>query len=95
MNLPYALVARVTDGVRVADTYLAGQDGARYMDLERFRAGRVAVWAQEYQHPTYTQPDGDFLPFLSVVDLLLNHGESSLEILRQGDRWTPLVTITP
>ncbi len=78
-----------------ADTYLAGQDGARYMDLEQFRAGRVAVWAQEYQHPTYTQLDGDFLPFLSVVDLLLNHGESSLEILRQGDRWTRLVTITP
>jgi len=78
-----------------ADTYLAGQDGARYMDLEQFRAGRVAVWAQEYQHPTYTQLNGDFLPFLSVVDLLLNHGESSVEILRQADRWTPLVTITP
>ena len=75
-----------------ANTYLAGQDSARYMNLEQFRAGRVAVWAQEYQHPTYTQPDGDFLPFLSVVDLLLNHGESSLEILRQGDRWTPLGT---
>lgn len=73
-----------------ADTYLAGHDGAQYMDVEQFRAGRVAVWAQEYEHPTYTQPDGDFLPFLSVVDLLLNHGESSLEILRQGDRWTPL-----
>jgi len=75
-----------------AGTYLAGQDGAQYMDVEQFRAGRVAVWAQEYEHPTYTQPDGDFLPFLSVVDLLLNHGESSLEILRQGDRWTPLGT---
>ena len=72
-----------------ADTCLAGQEGARYMDLPRFEAARVAVLGQEYQHPTYTQPDGDFLPFLSVVDLLLNHGESSLEILRQGDRWTP------
>ncbi len=75
-----------------ADSYLAGQDGARYMDLEQCRGSRVAVWGQEYQHPTYTQLDGDFLPFLSVVDLLLTHGESSLEILRQGDRWTPLVT---
>jgi len=75
-----------------ADICLAGQDGARYMDLEQFRAGRVGVWGQEYPHPTYTQLDGDFLPFLSVVDLLLNHGESSLDILRQGDRWTPLVT---
>ncbi len=78
-----------------ADTYLAGQDGAGYMDLQRFEAGRVAVQAQEYQHPTYQQLDGDFLPFLSVVDLLLNHGESSPRILLEGDRWTPLVTITP
>jgi len=78
-----------------ADTYLAGRDGARYMDLPRFEAARVAVLGQEYQHPTYSQLDGDFLPFLSVVDLLLNHGESSLRILREGDRWTPLETITP
>ena len=76
-----------------ADTYLAGQDGARYMALDQFRAGQVAVWAQEYQHPIYAQLHGDFLPFLSVVDLLLNHGESSHQILRQGDRWTSLVTI--
>ena len=77
------------------DTYLAGQDGARYMALDQFRTSGVAVWVQEYQHPTYAQLHGDFLPFLSVVDLLLNHGESSLEILRQGDRWIPLVTIAP
>lgn len=78
-----------------ADTYLAGQDGARYMDLDQFRASRIAVLVQGYEHPTYAQLHGDFLPFLSVVDLLLNHGESSLQILRQGDRWTPLVAITP
>ncbi len=78
-----------------ADTYLSGQDGAQYMDLRQFEDRRVAVLRQEYQHPTYAQLDGDFLPFLSVVDLLLNHGESSLQILRQGDRWVPLVTITP
>jgi len=77
------------------DTYLAGQDGARYMALDQFRASGVAVWAQEYEHPTYAQLHGDFLPFLSVVDLLLNHGEASLPILRKGDRWTPLVTIAP
>ena len=78
-----------------AATYLAGQDGARYLVLDQFRTSRIAVSGQEYQHPTYTQLHGDFLPFLSVVDLLLNHGESSLQILRQGDRWTSLVTIAP
>jgi hypothetical protein len=78
-----------------ADTYLAGADGARYTALEQFREGRVGVWRQEYRHPTYAQRHGDFLPFLSVVDLLLNQGESSLLIISQGDRWVPLVTIGP
>ncbi len=78
-----------------AKTYLAGQDGAKYMDLDQFRQSRIEVLVQEYQHPAYSQLHGDFLPFLSVVDLLLNHGEPSLQILRQGDRWSPLVTITP
>lgn len=77
------------------DIYLAGRDGARYMSLAEFQAAGVAVWAQEYAHPAYPQLGGDFLPFLSVVDLLLNHGESALEILRRGDRWIPLVTVTP
>lgn len=89
--------ARLLDLCRAAgaDTYLAGQEGARYLALDQFQAGRIAVLGQEYQHPTYAQLHGDFLPFLSVVDLLLNHGESSLQILRQGDRWTPLVTVDP
>jgi hypothetical protein len=78
-----------------ADTYLAGQDGARYMDPAQFEARRIAVLRQEYRHPAYAQQGGDFLPFLSVVDLLLNHGEASLSILRRGDRWAPLVTVGP
>ncbi len=78
-----------------AETYLAGQEGARYMALAEFREAGIAVLGQEYQHPTYAQLHGDFLPFLSVVDLLLNHGEASFQILRQGDRWTSLVTTNP
>jgi hypothetical protein len=70
-----------------ADTYLAGRDGASYMDLERFRAAGIRVRFQDYRHPVYEQLHGDFVPFLSALDLLLTHGDDARSILRNGDAW--------
>ena len=71
-----------------ADTYLAGGHGARYMDSKRFTEAGVRVLYQAYSHPVYAQQHGDFVPFLSGLDLLLMHGDASLAILRRGDGWT-------
>lgn len=71
-----------------ADTYLAGGHGARYLDGARFREAGITVLYQHYEHPVYAQQHGEFVPFLSGVDLLLTHGDESLAILRQGDAWT-------
>ena len=70
-----------------ADTYLAGGHGARYMDGARFTEAGIRVLHQHYEHPVYTQQHGEFVPFLSGVDLLLTHGDESLPILRRGDSW--------
>jgi hypothetical protein len=72
-----------------ATVYLAGRDGASYMDLAQFQAAGIEVCVQEYTHPVYDQPHGKFVPFLSALDLLLTHGDEALTILRQGDRWSP------
>src|SRR5207249_3143082 len=71
-----------------ADTYLAGGHGARYMDAKRFADAGIRVLYQTYEHPVYAQQHGDFVPFLSGLDLLLMHGDESLPILRRGDAWT-------
>jgi hypothetical protein len=71
-----------------ADTYLAGGHGARYMDRKRFADAGIRVLYQAYSHPVYAQQHGDFVPFLSGLDLLLNHGDASLATLRVGDAWT-------
>jgi hypothetical protein len=73
-----------------ATVYLAGHDGARYMDLGQFRAAGIEVRVQEYTHPVYAQPQGEFVPFLSALDLLLTHGDEARAILRKGDRWSRL-----
>jgi hypothetical protein len=65
-----------------ADTYLAGSGGRDYMDLDRYAQSGIKLLFQEYHHPVYEQRFGAFEPFMSVLDLLFNHGQDSLKILR-------------
>lgn len=67
-----------------ANTYLAGKDGRNYMDIESFEKENINIIFQDFQHPTYNQLFGNFEPNMSVIDLLFNYGEESLNIIR-GD----------
>jgi len=62
--------------------YLAGNGGREYMDLQKYRNHQIEVIFQDFEHPVYDQLFGEFVPNLSVIDLILNHGERSLSILR-------------
>ncbi|HEX4427585.1 MAG TPA: WbqC family protein [Terriglobales bacterium] len=46
----------------------------------------VEVVFQHYEHPRYWQLFPPFQPYASIVDLVFNEGERSLEILRSGRR---------
>jgi hypothetical protein len=67
-----------------ADTMYNGAAGRSYMDEVLFRENGVNLVFQDYKHPVYTQLHGEFVPYLSVVDVLLNHGGASLEIIKSG-----------
>jgi len=64
------------------DTYLSGQDGAKYMDLEQFNQQGIKVVVQDFQHSEYPQLFGDFVSHLSIVDLLFNCGPESMQKIR-------------
>jgi len=66
-----------------ADTYLAGKDGAKYMDVEKFTKSGIKLTFQDFKHPVYNQLFRKFEPNMSVIDLLFNHGKESLEIIRK------------
>ncbi|OGW02808.1 MAG: hypothetical protein A2Z59_02255 [Nitrospinae bacterium RIFCSPLOWO2_02_39_17] len=66
-----------------ADTYLAGKDGAKYMDVEKFTKSGIKLTFQDFKHPVYSQLFRKFEPNMSVIDLLFNHGEESIEIIRK------------
>jgi hypothetical protein len=66
-----------------ADTFYEGASGKDYIDEKSFLSQGIWVEYQNYQHPTYNQIYGDFVPYLSVIDLLFNHGPESLKIITE------------
>ena len=52
-----------------------------YLDQSRLDAADIALELQQWHSTEYRQLHGPFLPDLSIVDLLLNCGPESLEIL--------------
>lgn len=67
-----------------ADTYLAGQGGAGYMDVARFEENGIDVIFQAYTHPVYPQLFGEFVSHLSIIDLLFNCGPESESFFTKG-----------
>lgn len=66
-----------------ANIYLSGDAAQDYLEVELFADHGVTVEWQRYQHPTYAQIHGDFVPYLSALDLVLNNGSASQHIIRR------------
>ena len=64
-----------------ATEFYEGAAGADYIDESLFQNAGIQLTYQAYQHPTYRQRYGEFIPYLSVIDLLMNEGDASLDIL--------------
>lgn len=64
-----------------ATTYLSGPIGRDYLDESAFENAGIELQYHDYAHPTYNQCFEGFEKYMSVIDLLFNHGEKSLEIL--------------
>lgn len=64
-----------------ANKFYEGAAGRNYISEEDFLKHGIKVEYQDYKHPVYRQLYGNFVPYLSVIDLLFNHGKESLDIL--------------
>ncbi len=63
-----------------------GAAGRSFMDPDRFAQAGITLRFHEYEHPVYPQLYGEFVPYLSVIDLLFNVGPASLDVILQGRR---------
>lgn len=62
--------------------YYTGIGSRSYLDEAMFVREGLAVEWQDFRHPTYPQLHGDFVPYLSTLDLLFNCGPQAKEVLR-------------
>ncbi|MBF0511956.1 MAG: WbqC family protein [Candidatus Omnitrophica bacterium] len=76
-----------------AQTYLSGQGGQDYLDVEQFKINNIDIVIQKYEHPVYNQmwqgpKSQGFISHLSIIDLIFNSGPESLRILSSGEKQT-------
>lgn len=64
-----------------ASKYLSGKSGKDYLDLTPFKKNNIEVVFQDFNHPTYNQPGDNFVPNLSILDLLFSHEVDNIKEL--------------
>ena len=72
------------------DHYLAAPGSREYLrHSTAFTAKGIKISYHEFAHPTYAQQFGDFLPYMSVIDLLFNAGRDSITLIRSAYEGQP------
>ncbi len=64
--------------------YIAGKMSLGYLDETKFKRDGIQITYQNYTHPAYEQLYKPFIPYMSIIDLLFNHGEKSMKIILEG-----------
>ena len=82
-----AHVAKLCERVG-ASRYVSPPGAEEYLieDRGEFDSRAISVSLHVYEHPIYKQCFEPFVPYASVLDLLLNHGEQAGAIVRSGRR---------
>jgi hypothetical protein len=70
-----------------ATTYLSPPGSFSYLRSDAtFAEHGIRLAFQHFEHPTYSQGGQDFVPYLSVVDVLVNTGSRAAAVMRRGRR---------
>jgi hypothetical protein len=83
LRVETAKTRRLVDLCRLlgADVYLSGQGARDYLEEERFTQGGIRLLYQNFQHPFYPQAYAGFQTYMAALDLLMNCGPKSRDIL--------------
>lgn len=69
-----------------ADEYISGPGAKDYIEVSKFKQKDIKLYWYEYQHPVYPQIRGEFIPYLSSLDLLFNAGSEAIRYVREGSK---------
>ncbi len=69
-----------------AHEYISGPAAKEYIEIDKFKASRIKLYWFEFNHPRYPQLYGEFLPYLSILDLIFNTGKDAINYIRDGTK---------
>lgn len=69
-----------------ASVYMSGKYGVNYLNEKDFEKENIKMLYQDFHHPIYKQLYEPFIPQMSIIDLLFNHGPVSLNIIRENNK---------
>lgn len=75
-----------------ADTYLSGPAASSYLDLNLFREAGISLEYKTYDYAPYPQLHGDFLPNVSVLDLLFCMGDKAKDYIKSKSPDTVVIS---
>jgi len=84
LNVPGQATERLVNLIQAVGgtAYYSGAFALQvYLDKAQLDAAGIALEIQDWQAPVYPQLHGEFVPDLSIVDLLFNCGPDSLDLL--------------
>ena len=68
-----------------ATSYVSTPGSRHYLDKsDAFKQIGLPVFYYEFRHPEYLQPFGQFLPNMSIIDILFNGGERSSVLIQSA-----------
>ena len=67
-----------------ADEYIANPGARDYIEADKFKESGIKLYWYEFHHPVYPQIRGEFIPYLSAIDLLFNVGNEGVNFIREG-----------
>ena len=70
-----------------ATTYLTGTGALAYLNERDFAEIGCEVMVQQWQPFSYEQVNGEFVPDLSALDLLLNCPDEAEDLIKAAGTW--------
>ncbi|QXM05179.1 WbqC family protein [Crassaminicella indica] len=66
------------------DIYISGPNGRNYIDKNKFIKNDIELVFHEYNHPVYNQIWGDFIPYMTIWDMLFYCGKDTVKYIKTG-----------
>ena len=66
------------------NAYISGPNGRDYINREKFGNLNIKLLFHDYEHPVYNQLWGEFLPYMTIWDMMFYHGKHTINLIRKG-----------